>query len=207
MTPVFGQVNYGENMGWAFNSKICNVFNTLGLTSNCPSWGMPTLCQRHAKTMPTHASTMYNTEGFPPVLSIFFACVGIVLAWCWHSVGMPQLGHLLVRPSVSNILHIFELNAPSRLSLTEQKGICHIYKCVVSLWFLFPLWYACLWCLLTPLWFYVFIIRSKGKAVWTEPTSDPTLKEHATSSKQIPHLDNGGKLVEVHLGIDFRRPF
>ena len=111
MTPVFGQVNYGENMGWAFNSKICNIFNTLGLTSKCPSRGMPTLCQHHAKTMPTHAKKMDNTGGNPPVLYIVEACVGIVLAWCWHSVGMPQLGHLLVRPRVLNILHIFELNA------------------------------------------------------------------------------------------------
>ena len=36
-------------------------------------------------TMPTHACTMYKTRGLPLVLPIFFACVGIVLAQCWHA--------------------------------------------------------------------------------------------------------------------------
>ena len=35
---------------------------------------------RHANTMPTHAYTIYKTMGLPTVLSIFLACVGIVLA-------------------------------------------------------------------------------------------------------------------------------
>ena len=62
--------------------------------------------------MPTHADKMNKTGGNPPVLYIVEACVGIVLAWCWHSVGMPQLGHLLVRPGVlnrSSILDYFDI--------------------------------------------------------------------------------------------------
>ena len=34
--------------------------------------------------MPTHASTMHKTGGFPPVLSILLACVGIVLAFIYR---------------------------------------------------------------------------------------------------------------------------
>ena len=47
-----------------------------------PNQQMPKL--RHANTMPTHASTMHKTGGFPPVLSILSACVGIVSAFIYR---------------------------------------------------------------------------------------------------------------------------
>ena len=58
---------------------------------------MPKL--RHANTMPTHADKMDKTGGNLP-------CVVHSESMCWHSVGMPELGHLLVRPSVLNISYI-----------------------------------------------------------------------------------------------------
>ena len=63
---------------------IYDIFNTLGLTSKCPSWGFD-------NDMPTHANKMDKTGGNLPVLCRVEACV-----------GMPELGHLLVRPSVLN---------------------------------------------------------------------------------------------------------
>ena len=50
--------------------------------------------------MPTHADKMDKTGGVPP-------CLVHLISMCWHSVGMPQLGHLLVRPGVLNISSIF----------------------------------------------------------------------------------------------------
>ena len=58
---------------------------------------MPKL--RHANTMPTHADKMDKTGGNPP-------CVVHSKSMCWHSVGMPQLGHLLVRPSEASAIPV-----------------------------------------------------------------------------------------------------
>ena len=52
--------------------------------------------------MPTHANKMDQTGGKTP-------CFVHSKSMCWNSVGIPQdpqLGHLLVRPSVLNILYI-----------------------------------------------------------------------------------------------------
>ena len=82
---------------------------------------MPKL--RHANTMATHGDKMDTTGGEPP-------CVVHSKSMCWHSVGMPQLGHLLARPSVLNIsynLLIFHKYIISRsgcnnLSAWKQPG-------------------------------------------------------------------------------------
>ena len=58
---------------------------------------MPKL--RHANNIATHAKKMDETWGG-------ILCFVHSKSLCWHSVGMPQLGHLLVRPGVLNISSI-----------------------------------------------------------------------------------------------------
>ena len=56
---------------------------------------------RHA-AMPTHAFTMPKTGGFPSP-----PCFVHLIALFWPSVGMPQLGRLLVRPNLLKTLYMF----------------------------------------------------------------------------------------------------
>ena len=58
-----------------------------------PNQQMPKL--RHANTMPTHANKMDKTGGTP--------CLVHSTSICWHSAGIPQLGHLRLRRSVLTI--------------------------------------------------------------------------------------------------------
>ena len=71
--------------------RMYNLFDTPGAG---PDQQMPKL--RHANTMPTHANRVEKAKKTQ--------CLVHSTSMCWHSLGMPQLGHLLVRPSVLIIL-------------------------------------------------------------------------------------------------------
>ena len=92
---------------------------------------------RHANTMPTlcqHMLTLCTKQRVYPLFSQFFRM-------CWHSVGMPQLGHLRLRHSVLNIqgvktylplLYIYIL-AKVLLNLCSQTDVIFNFRLFVKL--------------------------------------------------------------------------
>ena len=80
------------------------------------------------------------------VLLLRTKCLLNLISMCWHGVGMPQLGHLLVRPGVFNILDMLpDMFRPCFFCGSIRTSLCgknqfHLQYNALSIWRFMSSW-------------------------------------------------------------------